>query len=58
LKAWALVIVTMTIEPLTRLIFCAFYRDWKGMLNTLQGYRLIWRNLPRVVFGDSQEGVG
>jgi hypothetical protein len=57
LKAWALVIVTMTIEPLTRLIFCAFYRDWKGMLNTLQGYRLIWRNLPRVVALGNQDSV-
>jgi hypothetical protein len=57
-QAWALVIVTMMIEPFTRLIFCALYRDWKGMLNTLQGYCLLWRDVPRIVFDGSQEGAG
>ena len=56
-QAWALVIVTMMIEPFTRLIFCALYRDWAGIFNTLQGYRLLWLSLPRIVFGGSPESV-
>ena len=57
-QAWALVITTMMIEPFTRLIFCALYRDWGGMLNTLQGYCFLWRDLPRIVAGGSHWGVG
>jgi hypothetical protein len=57
-QTWALVIVTAMIEPFTRLIFCALYRDWDGMHNTLQGYSLLWRDLPRIVAGGSHWGVG
>ena len=57
-QAWGLLVVTMTVEPFTRMIFCALYRDWEGMLNTLQGYRLLWRELPRIVAPGSQEPAG
>jgi hypothetical protein len=57
-QAWALVAVTMVIEPFTRLIFCALHRDREGMINTLQGYRLLWKDLPRTVDCKNQEGEG
>jgi hypothetical protein len=56
-QAWVLVIVTMMIEPFTRLIFCALYRDRAGIFNTLQGYRLLWLSLPRIAFDGSPESV-
>jgi hypothetical protein len=47
----------MLIEPITRLIFCALHRDREGMINTLQGYRFLWKDLPRIVARKRQGGV-
>jgi GT2 family glycosyltransferase len=56
-QAWTLVAVIMLIEPITRLIFCALHRDREGMINTLQGYRFLWKDLPRIVARKRQGGV-
>jgi hypothetical protein len=56
-QAWSLVIVTMIIEPFTRLFFCALHRDRKGIIDTLQGYRLLWKDLPLIVTPQGQESV-
>lgn len=57
-QVWALGIVTLMIEPFTRLIFCSLCRDWEGMINTLRGYRLLWQDLPRIVAVGTQKGAG
>jgi len=48
-QAWLLVGVTMFVEPLTRLVFCVIRRQWRSVMDTLSGYRLLWGALPGVV---------
>lgn len=56
-QAWALVAVSMMMEPVTRLVFCALRRDREGVINTVQGYRFLWKELPRIVRSDTGEDV-
>ncbi|HMT02955.1 MAG TPA: glycosyltransferase family 2 protein [Burkholderiales bacterium] len=37
--------LTLCIEPLTRIIFCTIKRDYKGIFETLSGYKMIFLNL-------------
>ncbi|MDO5674084.1 MAG: glycosyltransferase family 2 protein [bacterium] len=50
-QAWLLTGVTMVLEPCSRLLYCVIRRDWDGIKHTIQGYRMLWRNLPQVLFG-------
>jgi GT2 family glycosyltransferase len=53
-QAWLLTGITMAVEPLSRLLFCALGRDWSGMGNTLRGYRYLWRTLPQIIASRKQ----
>lgn len=48
-QAWVLMIVTMVIEPVSRLFFCGARGQWGGMLDTLRGYRMLWDGLTDIV---------
>ena len=48
-QAWLLMVITMAVEPFSRLLFCALGRDWSGIENTLRGYRYLWRTLPQII---------
>lgn len=45
-QAWALMGVTLLIEPVARFSFCAIQGQWKSVRNTMHGYRLLWGALP------------
>ncbi len=47
-KAWLLLLLTMFVEPVTRVGFCLILRDWQGVKHTLQGYQMLWSALPSV----------
>ena len=48
-QAWLLAGVTMMVEPINRILYCAASRNWAGVKQTLQGYRLLWRDVPHIV---------
>ena len=51
LRAWALVGVTLLIEPLSRLAFSALRGGSEDVLNTLRAYGMLWRALPSILRG-------
>lgn len=54
-KAWSLLLVSLIIEPVTRVFFYALKRQWAGIPDTLQGYRMLWGSLPQVLKFRHQE---
>jgi GT2 family glycosyltransferase len=48
-QAWALLVVTMIFEPISRFFFCVAKRNWVGISNTIQGYRRLWGALPCII---------
>ena len=51
LRAWALVGVTLLVEPISRLVFSAIRGGREDVLNTLRAYGMLWRALPSVLRG-------
>ena len=49
-QAWLLTGTTIVLEPCSRLFYRIIQRDWDGIKHTIQGYRMLWRNLPQVLF--------
>lgn len=49
LQAWALVGVTLLIEPLSRTVFALLRGGWADVRNTLKGYGLLWQALPEIL---------
>lgn len=47
-KAWALVFVTLAIEPLTRTVFSAAGGS-ESVRNTWRGYGMLYRDMPRIL---------
>lgn len=47
-KAWALVFVTLAIEPLTRTIF-SVTAGGGSVINTWRGYGMLYRDMPQVI---------
>ena len=50
-QAWSLMVITMAVEPFSRLLYCALGRDWSGMQNTLRGFRSLWGSAPQIIAG-------
>ena len=50
-QAWFLMVITMAVEPFSRLLYCALGRDWSGMQNTLRGFRSLWGSAPQIIAG-------
>ena len=51
LRAWALVGVTLLVEPISRLGFSAVCGGREDLLNTLRAYGMLWRALPSILKG-------
>ena len=51
LRAWALVGVTLLVEPISRLVFSAIRGGREDVLNTLRAYGMLWRALPSILKG-------
>ena len=51
LRAWALVGVTLLVEPISRLVFSAIRGGREDVLNTLRAYGMLWRALPSILRG-------
>lgn len=49
LQAWALVGVTLLIEPVSRSIFSLLRGGLEDVRNTLMGYGMLWRALPAIL---------
>ena len=47
-KAWALMFVTLAIEPVTRTVFAAI-SGCEGISNTWRGYCMLYRDLPQIL---------
>ncbi len=47
-KAWALVFVTLAVEPLTRTLFSAA-TGGENVINTWRGYGMLYRDLPQIL---------
>lgn len=54
-KAWLLVLVTCGVEPFTRVTYSIACRDWTGIRNTLNAFRMLWASLPRIVQGHGRD---
>jgi GT2 family glycosyltransferase len=48
-QSWALVGVTMFVEPVSRILFVSMRRQWDSVLDTLRGYRMLWKELANIV---------
>ena len=48
-KAWLLVVVTLLVEPLTRVVFSLIYRGMADVRNTLKGYGMLLQDFPRIL---------
>lgn len=48
-QAWALVVVTMCVEPISRLLFAAVRGGLEDTRNTLRGYSMLARSLPAIL---------
>lgn len=48
-QAWTLVLVTMCVEPFSRLLFAAVRGGREDVRNTLRGYGMLARSLPAVL---------
>jgi len=48
-QAWSLLFLTCLIEPQVRILSCIVKRDWQGVKNTFQGYRMLYRAMPCIV---------
>jgi len=55
-RAWALALTMIGAEPVSRFLFCAVQRNWEGIRDTMEAYRLLWQALPRIVSGRSVRG--
>lgn len=49
MRAWALVGVTLLIEPVSRLVFSMLRGGLADVRNTLKGYGMLWRALPSIL---------
>lgn len=49
LRAWALVGVTLLVEPVSRSIFSLIRGGPEDVRNTLKGYGMLWRALPAIL---------
>ena len=56
-QAWLLAGVTMMVEPVSRILYCAASRNWAGVKQTLQGYRLLWRDVPHIIASHKQRSA-
>lgn len=45
MEAWALIVITLVIEPVTRCLHAGARGDVEGLRNTLKGYGMLYRNL-------------
>lgn len=54
-EAWLLVLVTCGVEPFTRITYSIACRDWTGIRNTLNAYRMLWVSLPRIILGHGRD---
>lgn len=48
-QAWLLAVMTLAVEPLTRVVLCLGRGDGRGVVNTLRAYRRLARALPAIV---------
>lgn len=48
-QAWSLLFLTCLIEPQVRILLCTVKRDWQGVKNTFQGYRMLYGALTDIV---------
>lgn len=56
-KAWLLLVVTILIEPVSRLFFCLTQRQWSNVLATCAGYTMLWREVAGLVFFNRKNGL-
>lgn len=47
-QAWVLTGATLLVEPLTRVFFCMSKGKANDAKDTLQGYRLLWKDMPNI----------
>jgi GT2 family glycosyltransferase len=48
-KAWVLLVVTVFLEPFTRVGYCFLQRDWLGVKNTILGYCMLLREMRSII---------
>lgn len=48
-RAWALMVVTMCIEPVTRTAFSLLNRDWSSICNTQKAYSMLVANIITIL---------
>lgn len=49
LSAWALVGITLFIEPVSRAVFSLMRGGLEDFRNTLRGYGMLWREIPKIL---------
>jgi GT2 family glycosyltransferase len=49
INAWLLMLLTLGLEPFTRIIFALAKGEWHDMQHTLKGYLLLFRALPAIL---------
>lgn len=53
-RSWFLVGVTGLMEPVTRTVWCSFRGDWEGVAQTWSAYKMLWRNMGRIINGEGR----
>ena len=48
-QSLCLFFIILLIEPLTRLLFCLLRRDFKGAINTIMAYKMVYCNLANIM---------
>lgn len=46
-EAWAVLLLTLFVEPFTRFGYAIFRSAFREIRDTAQGYRMLWRDLPQ-----------
>lgn len=49
LRSWALLLLTVLFEPLSRLVFAAWRGSRQEMRETMRAYAMLWRTLPALI---------
>ena len=49
LKAWLLLSITCTVEPITRTVWCLISCDWTGVRNTWKAYGMLMKDMIKII---------
>jgi GT2 family glycosyltransferase len=49
IKAWALFLITLAVEPWSRILFSLLKGSWPGARHTIKGYRMLTKDTPSIL---------